>query len=526
MNGIISARLGRITSVSGAELTATLDSMEHPATRVGALLKVPLAYGDIIVVITELRERAGPEGRAEAVLAFLGSIGQAADASPQFDLGIPRHPALGADIVAITRSDYAAIYARPAAANIRVGALWSDPAQPAFVAIDALLARHFAVFGMTGAGKSSAVILILSAILAGHANAHIVVIDPHNEYSAAFGELAEAIDVDNLELPLWLLDAEEAVEILVRGGTMREQESQEIILKDAMLRARRQGAGDSATIAITVDTPVPFRISDLIRFIDEAMGRLDNPDNAAPYLRLTNRIKSLRDDRRFAFMFGDQLVLRDTLARIVGRLLRMPAGGKPVAVIDLSGVPSEIADVVVSVVCRVTFDFCRASPDRNSPPVLLVCEEAHRYVPADERVGFAATTRAITRIAKEGRKYGLGLALVSQRPSELSPAALSQCGTIFAMRLGSELDQRFVANAVSQTAQAILPVLPNLPTQHAVVSGEAVTLPMRIRFDELAPERRPRSQNPRFHEMWQRDAADLELVEEHLRRWREQQRNR
>jgi DNA helicase HerA-like ATPase len=158
--------------------------------------------------------------------------------------------------------------------------------------------------------------------------------------------------------------------------------------------------------------------------------------------------------------------------------------------------------------------------------VLLVCEEAHRYVPADERVGFAATTRAITRIAKEGRKYGLGLALVSQRPSELSPAALSQCGTIFAMRLSSELDQRFVANAVAQTAQAMLPVLPNLPTQQAVVSGEAVTLPMRIRFDELAPERRPRSQNPRFHEIWQRDVADLDLVEEHLRRWREQLRNR
>jgi DNA helicase HerA-like ATPase len=276
------------------------------------------------------------------------------------DLGIPRYPAVGADIVAITPPDYAAIYARPAAANIRIGALWNDPAQPAFVAIDPLLARHFGIFGMTGTGKSSAVILILSAILTDHENAHIVVIDPHNEYSAAFGDLAEAVDVDNLDLPFWLLDSEEAVEILVRGGTMREQESQEIILKEAMLRARRQCAGEAATMPITVDTPVPFRISDVIRFIDEAMGRLDNPDNAAPYLRLTNRIKSLRDDRRFAFMFADQLVLRDTLARIVGRLLRIPAGGKPVSVIDLSGVPSEIADVVVSVICRIAFDFCRA----------------------------------------------------------------------------------------------------------------------------------------------------------------------
>jgi len=308
---------------------------------------------------------------------------------------------------------------------------------------------------------------------------------------------------------------------------MREQESQAIILKDAMTRARRHSSGaDPAAASITVDTPVPYRISDLVRFIDEAMGRLDNPDTAAPYLRLKTRLDSLVSDRRFAFMFSDRLLIRDTMSEIVGRLLRIPAKGKPISIMDLSGVPSEIADVVVSLVCRVTFDFCRWAEHEQTSPVLLVCEEAHRYVPADERIGFAATTRAITRIAKEGRKYGVSLALISQRPSEVSATALSQCGTIFALRLSSELDQRFVATALSQSARAMLPMLPSMRTQEAIVSGEAVSLPMRIRFDDLPPERRPRSESPRFSEAWQRDQADTQLLEDRLRRWRQQTRDR
>jgi uncharacterized protein len=211
---------------------------------------------------------------------------------------------------------------------------------------------------------------------------------------------------------------------------------------------------------------------------------------------------------------------------VVGRFLRLPASDKPVTILDLSGVPAEIADVVVSLACRVTFDFCRWSERERMPPVLLVCEEAHRYVPSDERVGFAATTRAITRIAKEGRKYGVSLALVSQRPSELSAAALSQCGTILALRLGNDLDQSFVENALSQSAREMLAALPGMRTQEAIVSGRAVSMPMRIRFDELPPERRPRSESPRFSQAWRNNVTGAEFLEEGLRRWRLQTRNR
>ncbi len=520
--------LGRLITVAGSEITIKIDpeNASMQAIHVGAMLKMPIGLdGEAVAVIREMRAESG--GFARVAAELVGMIELSSDGRHRFVVGISRHPVLGAPVLPMTEADLTTVFSQPSVANIRVGALCDHLARPAFVSVDQLLGQHFAIFGTTGSGKSCAVILMLTAILADHPNAHIVVIDPHNEYSTAFGELAELINVDNLELPFWLFDFEEAVEILVRGGTIREQESQTIILKEAITRARRSSAADDlAASSITVDTPVPFRISDLVRFIDEAMGKLNNPDTAAPYLRLKTRINSLARDRRFSFMFSEQLLVRDTLSEIIGRLLRIPASGKPITIMDVSGVPGEISDVVVSLACRIAFDFCRLSEYDRTPPILVVCEEAHRYVPADERIGFAATTRAITRIAKEGRKYGISLVLVSQRPSELSPAALSQCGTIVALRLGSEVDQRYVATALSQSAQAMLPMLPSLRTQEAIISGQAVSLPIRIRFDDLPPQRRPRSEGPKFSEEWQRDRADTQFLEDRLRRWREQTRNR
>jgi DNA helicase HerA-like ATPase len=254
------------------------------------------------------------------------------------------------------------------------------------------------------------------------------------------------------------------------------------------------------------------------------MGKLDRPETTMPYLRLRSRLESLRADRRFAFMFSEGFDVPDTLPELVGRLLRLPVDGKPLAILDLSGVPSEVTDVVVSVCGRIIFDFAVWSQRETMPPVLLVCEEAHRYVPADESVGFTATARTITRIAKEGRKYGLALALVTQRPSELSPEALSQCGTIFALRLTNELDQDFVARTVPDAARGMLSALPSLPTQQAIVSGEGVPIPMRLRIDDLPHGRRPRSEAAEFSKAWRASGADGAQRDEGVRRWRLQAR--
>jgi DNA helicase HerA-like ATPase len=518
--------LGRVVAVSGSQMKAavTAEKFSEDAVRIGTMVKARSGNLEVVGTIgaTEV-ESLDSSARSVLVVDLLGEIVPSAEGSAQFQRGVSRHPIPGAPVRAATPADLTAVYTRPATSNVSIGNLYHDETRPAFVLIDELLAKNFAVLGATGSGKSCAVTLLLSAILTDHPNAHIIVLDLHNEYAKAFGERAELLNVDNLQLPLWLLEFEEAVGVLVRGGAAQEQETQTNIIKDAIIRARRRHWSDAAT-PITVDTPVPFGVADLLRFIDEAMGRLDNPDTSAPYLRLRTRLESLRSDRRYAFLFSDSVAIRDTLSTIVGRLLRMPVNGKPLTIIDLSGIPSEITDVVVSLVCRLAFDVALWSDRERLPPVLLVCEEAHRYVPAAEQIGFGATARAITRIAREGRKYGVSLALISQLPSELSGQVLSQCGTVFAMRLGHYLDQRFMGTALPDAARGMLAALPSMRTQEAIVFGEGVPLPMRIRFQDLPQERRPRSDSAKFSKAWQNDFGDAEVLNEGIRSWRAQRR--
>jgi DNA helicase HerA-like ATPase len=523
------SNIGRVVAVAGSQLTATLevaDPLTEDPVRIGAMVKVRSGHLDVVGTISAINaEGGGSPVRSVIVVDLLGEIIPEAGGQPQFYRGVTHYPVAGTPIRAATEADLTTVYMRPTVTNVSIGALYHDPRRRAFVMLDELLSKNFAVIGATGSGKSCAVTLLLSALLAGHRNAHVVLFDPHNEYAKAFGKVAEVVNVDNLQLPLWLLDFEEAVEVLVRGGTEREQEAQAIILKDAMTQARRQFVPeDLIASSITVDSPVPFKASDLLRLIDEAMGKLGQPGGSAPYLRLRTRLESLRQDRRFAFMFSDWFVTRDTLTQIIGRLLRIPVDDKPLTIIDLSGIPVEIADVVVSMLCRLTFDFALWSERDRMPPVLVVCEEAHRYVPASPSMGFAAAGRAVTRLAREGRKYGISLGLVTQLPSELSPQALSQCGTVFALRLGHYLDHRFMQTALPGAAQGMLAALPSMRTQEAVAFGEGVPLPMHIRFDDLPPDRRPRGENAEFSKAWQADDAGIPFLKEGVRRWRGQTR--
>ncbi len=517
--------LGSVGTITGSQMTVRLngDGHDEQTSRIGSMVKSRCMHRDVIGSISAVQVD-GADRQPVLVVDLVGEIFENG-AGPRFTRGVSHHPVPGAPVLAATEEDLGVIFTRPSDTNIRLGALYDNPLQASNVHVDDLLSKHFAVLGASGSGKSCTAALILSKILEQHTNAHMLLLDPHNEYATAFGPLADVINVDNFKLPFWVLDSEEAVRVLARGGTPTERESQALILRDCIARARRHfSGGDGAAASITVDTPVPYRLSDLVRFLNDAMGKLDRPETTMPYLRLRSRLESLRSDRRFAFMFSEGFDVPDTLPDIVGRLLRLPVDGKPLAILDLSGMPSEVTDVVVSVCGRIIFDFAVWSQRDEMPPVLLVCEEAHRYVPADEAVGFAATARTITRIAKEGRKYGLALALVTQRPSELSPEALSQCGTIFALRLTNEFDQDFVARTVPDAARGMLTALPSLPTQQAIVSGEGVPIPMRIRMDDLPHGRRPRSEAAEFSKAWRAGGGDGAQRDDAVRRWRLQAR--
>jgi DNA helicase HerA-like ATPase len=205
-------------------------------------------------------------------------------------------------------------------------------------------------------------------------------------------------------------------------------------------------------------------------------------------------------------MFNTGLVVRDDFAALLGRFFRVPANGKPVAVVELAGVPSEILNIVVAVMCRLAFDFAVLAG--QTTPLLLVCEEAHRYAPQDTALGFEPSKRALSRIAKEGRKYGISLCVISQRPSELASSILSQCNTVFAFRMSNERDQDIIHATLAEASAAMVAVLPFLGNSEAIAIGEGVPVPMRLRFETLPENEQPLSSNARFSERWRVSGHD------------------
>jgi hypothetical protein len=232
--------LGRVTAASGSRVTAGLDvgMAGEGFGRIGDMVKVRCSEHEAVGTVSAVQVEAGSPARDVFVIELFGELIPSPDGSAQFSRGVSRYPVSGAPVLAASDIDLAAIHAPASGTNIRIGTLYQDLTRPAFLLMDQLLTRHFAVLGSTGSGKSCTATLILSAIIAEHPNAHIVLLDPHNEYATAFGELAEVINVDNLQMPFWFFDFEEAVRILVRGGTAQEQEAQTIILKEAITRAR------------------------------------------------------------------------------------------------------------------------------------------------------------------------------------------------------------------------------------------------------------------------------------------------
>ena len=232
------------------------------------------------------------------------------------------------------------------------------------------------------------------------------------------------------------------------------------------------------------------------QYIDDTMGRLEKPESLVPYHRLKAAINLITSDGRFAFMFGSGITVRDNMASILSRILRLPVDGKPVTILDLSAVPSEILNVTVSVLCRLLFDFAVWSD--GAIPILLVCEEAHRYAPEDDKTGFGPAKRALSRIASEGRKYGLSLGVATQRPAELARRhALSVQHHLHDAALAPARPGTGTRRA-SDAAIGLLEALPTLGNAEAIAVGQGIAVPMRMVFTELTPEQRPKSASAIF----------------------------
>jgi len=528
--------IGRIVSVTGSKSIVLLDSMQGGRVRssdrpdMGSLLAIETPKTVVLAIVSALSVPvpAQRDGDAEIWIAELSLVGELwkdqSGHAGAFSRGVTAYPSLGDRVRVASKAELEAAFCGDPKRSVRIGCIRQDSSIPAMVRVDELLGKHLAILGTTGTGKSCTTALILRSILEKNPAAHIVLLDPHNEYASAFSEWAEVISPRNMQLPFWLLNFEEIVEVLISDSSRKAEIEilQELIpIAKARYSAGRARENIRRTMSeparFTVDTPVPYRISDLTGLIDERMGRLENKKDLSPYRQLKTRIDAISQDGRYAFMFGS-LTVYDGMTQVLSRIFRVPVSNKPITIVELTGLPTEIINVVVSVLARMTFDFAHWS--EGKVPLTLVCEEAHRYVPAAPRLGFEPCKRAIAKIAKEGRKYGVALCIVSQRPAEIDPTILSQCNTVFALRMSNDRDQEIVTSAITDTGSGLLEFLPALGQREAIAFGDGVALPVRITFDELPANVLPRSTTAHFTEHWQRSIGDEGFLEQVVEKWR------
>lgn len=436
--------------------------------------------------------REGGENAIEVSVELVGEVRDGeAGTKPAFDRGITRYPHIGAVAHRIRSTDLQAVYDLAGRQTVNIGRLSQDDGIEANIAVEDTLTRHFAVVGTTGVGKSTAVSLLVRRAVEARPELRVLIFDPHNEFAGSFGAQAHRVDTTKLDLPFWMFRLEEFAEVLFRGRDLDPDEVE--ALRDIIPVAKQLYRPGGAVMRrgadpLTADTPVPYRMADLIKQLDDRIGALDARAERPVYRSLKARIEAAIADPRYRFMFNSRLI-EDTIHQTIGNIFRVPDEGRRITCFEMAGLPSEIVNSVCSVLARLAFDLALWSEGRLK--ILVLCEEAHRYMPADSRLGFAPTRYALSRIAKEGRKYGCYLGVVTQRPGELDPTILSQCSTVFAMRLANEQDQAIIRSAVADSSATSLSFLSSMGQREAIAFGEGVATTMRLKFVKLPQDMIP-----------------------------------
>jgi len=531
-----------------------IDGHVHRLGQVGSFVRIPLGHLNLYAIVTTVgaseapenteSEWPLPEGRRWIEVQLVGeSYGRG-----PFQRGVSVYPTLDDEVHVVTAADLAIVYRTHKAGQIEIGRHSASESLPATIDIDAVVTRHVAVLGSTGSGKSNCVAAILKALADERfPSARVAVIDTHGEYGAAFPNVSRVLRIGDAEHPLtvpyWVMAYDELSWFLV-GRTAAVESVQDGHLRQAIFEAKREQcrrlkAGTVNPEEITADSPIPFDLRhvwyeldkrDRATYEDEdrtilALSKVGNaqsltpaefkppaPGMKAPHLprvqlgmaSYLNRIVARLKDRRFDFLLspgtydGIKLDIHDLIGDWVDH-------EQPITVFDLAGVPPEVIDVVVAVITRILFEsmfWGRDLPGTGRQrPILLVYEEAHSYLPRGESrfvAGYAR--RAVQRVFKEGRKYGVGAVVVSQRPSELDEGILSQCGTFVALRLSNTDDQGRVRSTVPDSLGGLVELLPALRTGEALVLGEAVAIPSRVRLPLVEP--RPKSDDPEVAKRW------------------------
>ena len=560
--------IGHITDVSGSMLTASLIEDEQGNApkvtigdediligQIGSYVKIVQGDVKILALLTRMteQEKLAPltqgDTSAESVrlsyaqriinLVPIGSIKE----DGVFERGVSTYPTTGAQVHAVGSSDIEVMFSKFRSKQYDVGNLSSHPTLTVCLDPTSLFGRHFAILGQTGAGKSWTVANLVQRAVAVMPKAHIIILDLHGEYSwtddnnvrfSAFkDDIFRYIDARELEIPYWLMTFSELCDLLIEHSE-REATNQTAFFRDCLL-AGRQTENETAQPPlglerVTVDTPIYFSLDDILSKVRakniERVGNRQGP-MFGNFDRFLMRLESKLNDTRYDFLLKPKIRNNsNTLAPMLRDFVGLgdptkPETKRPVTVIDLSSVPFDVRPTVAAQIGRLAFEFNYWNPQYRDFPILLICEEAHAYIPRESQSQFAGSRKSMERIAKEGRKYGVGLGVVSQRPHEVSETVLAQCGTFLCLRITNPSDQNYVRSLVPEAERDLVDILAGLGRGQAMVLGEAVPLPTRLQFYKPNPP--PNSEDIDFYTKWKEGPDDID-VDEIVNRWRRQER--
>lgn len=555
--------IGKVIDVAGPQIVVELDQHIVELSRVyegriyrigqfGSLLKVHFGSRCIYAMVRRLRMKADydAEHGVEAVQPSDARVVEAdlvgervwsmrrarvGEDETGFVRGVANFPLPQQSVYLVEKRELESILSESTDDSVVIGQHVGGDGIPCRVDVNELFGKHAAVLGSTGSGKSATVAAVLHAVSSmgagedrGEWNPKIVVFDPHNEYSAAFADATVlSSDRGNLRFPYWMFNLQEMIELVV-GRSERAATAQASIVKDALTVARlaRLEEVSTADDTMSVDSPVPFSLEDLKKQIEDK--RKGVKGSRASYDSVLEKLRILREDQRMSFMMAEvdeefTMSSEEALMGVMTSLMSSP--GWPL-IVDLSGVPNEIAGLVTGMICRSVFNWkvWQSEEARRGSPVVVVCEEAHLYVPDRGEAQYASAQQAVRTLVREGRKYGIGVMIVSQRPSELDATVLSQCSSWIVMRITNDVDRQQVRAALPDALGGFVGALPSLRRREALVVGLATALPARVEIVQLPEGKLPRSQDVDFVEGWRSGGDELGWNRETAMRWQRQGR--
>jgi DNA helicase HerA-like ATPase len=509
-------KIGHIVSISGTHLNAI----------VSAGGDMPLTTGLFVILESGTKAHLGIITKIDVLekqdvmvtILMKGEIFYTPTGKISFKKGTSSPVMIGADVVLATDADLLSIFADIDEACISLGTISKTNNVPAKILINRFFGGNFGIFGNRGSGKSTAVCLLMHKLFDAMPYAHCLLFDPHGEYEAAFNGKAHVIHQDNFVLPYWLLNSEEINRIFLdpQSQTLHLEEE---VLAEIVTQARQRYATqlERETSRITVDSPVPYRMGDLIDLLDERLGSLNESVKVSVLRRMRQKILSVRGDIRYKFLFPKMGANQD-LHHILTDLLRIPVAGKPLTVINTSGMVLDIAQVVVSTITRLVFDFLQWARDLHMP-VLMIMDEAQRYL-GEDKSRFSKTTQHLwEQIAMEGRKFGISLGIVTQVPSSLPASIISQLGTVMVKKMNSEAEIALLARYVGDMPLEIGESFGGFSRDDVYIAGDGVRNPMTVKCDPLSDERRPKSKGGNFLDVWSKESNPQDHVYAGLASW-------